>query len=192
MKNELEITVLVKTDYDTLKNELNKNGFIVKEEYELNDYYMISQDIDIFKSNKLDVLKKCILVREIVDIKKSLLYKYKKFADNGDIIEQGKVECPVEDIQKAVDFMQSINYKKLFSIYDKCIVYANDNTELIVQLVNNKYIFIEMEYKPAYIDRQYKDIGELIEDINKYNLSIDTSNYFVKKAEIILNETLNS
>ena len=38
--------------------------------------------------------------------------------------------------------------------------------------------------------RVYKDIDELKEDINRYNLPIDKSNYFVKKAEIELEKVL--
>ena len=192
MKMETEITVLVKSNYETLKNELIKNNFEEKEENELNDIYMINNDIDISKMNNLEILKKCILVRDIVNIKKVLLYKYKKYADNGDIIEQGKVECPVIDINKAVNFMESINYKKLFKIYDKCIVYANDQTELVVQLFNDEYIFIEMESECEYINKIYKNVDELKEDINRYNLPIDNSNYFVKKAELILKKTLEN
>ena len=190
MKMETEITVLVKVDYNTLKKELEKNGFQLIEEYELKDDYMISSDINLTNMSKLEILQKCILVREIVGIKKELLYKYKKFAPNGDIIEQGKVECPVIDINKAIEFMKSINYKKLFKIYDKCVVFANEESELIVQLVNDKYIFIEMESECEHVNRKYNSIEELKEDLNKYNLPIDNSNYFVKKAELILTETL--
>lgn len=190
MKMETEITVLVKSDYDILNKELEKNGFNIIEEYELNDDYMINRDIDLSKLSKLEILKKCILVRDIVNIKKELLYKYKKYASNGDIIEQGKVECPIINIEKAIKFMESINYKKLFKIYDKCIVYSNNKTELVVQLVNDKYIFIEMESISSHINRKYNSIDELKEDLNNYNLPIDTSNYFVKKAELVLIETL--
>ena len=190
MKMETEITVLVKVDYNTLKKELEKSGFQLIEEYELKDDYMISNDVNLTNLSKLEILQKCILVRDIVSIKKELLYKYKKYAHNGDIIEQGKVECPVTDINKAIEFMKSINYKKLFKIYDKCVVFANEETELIVQLVNDKYIFIEMESECEHINRKYNSIDELKEDLNKYNLSIDNSNYFVKKAELILAETL--
>ncbi len=190
MKMEMEITVLVNSNYDFLKQELDKNGFIIKEEYELDDCYMINDNIDLTKLSKLEILKNCILVRNIVNIKKELLYKYKKYAPNGDIIEQGKVECPIFDIDKAINFMRSINYKELFKIYDKCIVYANKETELTVQLVNDKYIFIEMESKCNYINRIYKSVNELKEDLNRYNLPIDKSNYFVKKAELILSEIL--
>ena len=151
---------------------------------------MISNDIDLSKLSKLEILQNCILVRDIVNIKKELLYKYKKYASNGDILEQGKVECPVTDIDKAIKFMESINYKKIFNIYDKCIVFANRETELVVQLVNNKYIFIEMESECEHIDRKYESVAELKKDLNRYNLPIDNSNYFVKKAELILSETL--
>lgn len=187
---ETEITVLVNSDYETLKKELEKNKFKLIEEYELNDNYMIDNSIDITKLSKLDILKKCILVRDIVDIKKVLLYKYKKYKDNGDIIEQGKVECPIIDIDKAIKFMEAINYRNIFKIYDKCIVFANDETELVVQLVNDKYIFIEIESECEHIDRKYESVEELIDDINRYNLPIDKSSYFAKKAEIVLEETL--
>lgn len=78
--------------------------------------------------------------------------------------------------------MKAIHYKRLFDISDKCIVYANDKSELVVQLVNDKYIFIEMESTGDYIDREYKDVEEMKSDLLSYNLSIDESNFFVKKS----------
>lgn len=192
MKMEKEITVSVTTDYETLEKELNEYNFTKKEEYMVNDIYLINDDLDLFKMKKLDILKKCILIREVENIEKELLYKYKKYDLNGNILEQGKVKCPIIDIDKAIDFMNAINYKELFKINDKCIVFANDKTELVVQLVNDKYIFIEMESEGSFNDRKYANIDEMIEDLFSYNLSIDKSNIFVKKAEIILNEILNS
>ena len=55
MKMETEITVLVKSTYNDLKKELEKNGFQIKEEYELKDDYMINNDI-VNTCNKIDVL----------------------------------------------------------------------------------------------------------------------------------------
>ncbi len=190
MQMETEITVLVKTDYETLKKELKTYGFQEKEKYTVNDVYLIDGTIDILKMKSLDILKNCVLVRDIVGIEKDLLYKYKKFDTNGDIIEQGKVECPIIDVDKAIQFMKMIKYKKLFNIVDNCVVFANDTTELVVQLVNSKYIFIEMESKCEYIKKEYKNVNDLKNELCRYNLSIDSSNFFVKKAEIILNEIL--
>ena len=191
MKKEIEITVRVNVSYEKLKEELKQNNFIKKEEYIVNDSYLINSLINITDMKSLDILKKCVLVRDIVGILKQLLYKYKKYDSNGDIIEQGKIKCPVTDINKAMEFMNAIGYEKLFDIHDKCIVFANDKTELVVQLVNDKYIFIEMESEPQYINGKYENVDELKDDICSYNLSIDKSNFFVKKAELILNETLN-
>jgi len=191
MKKEIEITVRVNVSYEKLEEELKRNNFIKKEEYIVNDSYLINSSINIADMKSLDILKNCVLVRDIVGILKQLLYKYKKYDNNGDIIEQGKIKCPVTDINKAMEFMNAIGYEKLFDIHDKCIVFANDKTELVVQLVNDKYIFIEMESEPQYINRKYENVDELKDDICSYNLSIDKSNFFVKKAELILNETLN-
>ena len=79
MQMETEITVLVKTDYETLKKELKTYGFQEKEKYTVNDVYLIDGTIDILKMKSLDILKNCVLVRDIVGIEKDLLYKYKKF-----------------------------------------------------------------------------------------------------------------
>ncbi len=191
MEKEMEIAVKVNVSYEKLEEELKQNNFIKKEEYIVNDSYLINSSINIADMKSLDILKNCVLVRDIVGILKQLLYKYKKYDNNGDIIEQGKIKCPVTDINKAMEFMNAIGYEKLFDIHDKCIVFANDKTELVVQLVNDKYIFIEMESEPQYIKRKYENVEELKDDICSYNLSIDKSNFFVKKAELILNETLN-
>lgn len=191
MKKEMEIAVKVNVSYEKLEEELKRNNFIKKEEYIVNDSYLINSSINITDMKSLDILKKCVLVRDIVGILKQLLYKYKKYDSNGDIIEQGKIKCPVTDINKAMEFMNAIGYEKLFDIHDKCIVFTNDKTELVVQLVNDKYIFIEMESEPQYINRKYENVDKLKDDMCSYNLSIDKSNFFVKKAELILNETLN-
>ena len=183
--NENEITVLVKCNYKELKNILVNKGFKITEKYELNDIYMIASELDLTKMKYLDILSKCVLIRNVIGIEKKLLYKYKKYDENGNIIEQRKVECPITDIEKALEFMETIDYKKIFQIYDKCIVFSNEEIDLIVQLVNDEYIFIEIE-----TNNKYANIEELKGIINKYNLPIDKTNYFVKKAEIMLKKSI--
>jgi len=81
---------------------------LLKEEYYINDYYMIDNSQNLKNIDNLEILKKCILVREILGKEKVLLYKYKKYATDGSIIEQGKTECPIEDVDKAIRFMNAI------------------------------------------------------------------------------------
>ena len=191
MKIENEITVLVTCGFEELHNSLINNGFTIKDKYITNDVYMINKDIDLSKLDTLDILKKCVVVREITGIKKVLLYKYKEYDINGNILVNGKIECPIEDISKAISFMEAINYQKLIEIHDKCTEYVNDEIELIVQDVNDKYLFFEAEDEPRHINKKFKSIDELKDIINKYNIPFNKNNYFVKKAEMILNEKLN-
>ena len=84
--------------------------------------------------------------------------------------------------------MEAIHYKKIFEISDNCIVYVNGKNKLVVELVNDKYICIEMESN----ENDNKNIDELKKDLIGYNLSIDDTNFFVKKAEIELEEALKN
>ncbi len=187
-----EITVKVNTTYDKLHDILLKNNFIIKEEYTVKDTYMINKEINITKLNDLEVLKQCILVRDVVDIEKSLVYKNKEYDSEGNIIKQSKIKCPILDIEKGIKFMEEINYIKLFNIIDKCIVYVNNDNELVVELVNDKYVLIELESNPEYINKKYTCYLDMINELNSYNLPIDKTNYFVKKAVLVLNDTVRS
>lgn len=88
----------------------------------------------------------------------------------------------------AVRFMETIHYKRMFDINDDCIVYTNGKNKLAVQLVNDKYIFIEMESD----ENNGISVDEMKSDLLSYNLSIDESNFFVKKAELMLKEVLEN
>lgn len=59
MKLENEITVLVKCSYEELKKILESNDFLQKQEYVVNDIYMINNQVDLKNTKKLDILSKC-------------------------------------------------------------------------------------------------------------------------------------
>lgn len=183
MKMEQEITVLVNTKYLELQKRLMNAGFRIKDSYEMIDQYMINKDIDITNMDNLDILKHCILVRNIIGIEQELLYKHKKYAPNGDILEEYKTKCLVMDSESAIEFMRAINYEILFTINDLNIIYTNGKTELAIQYVNNKHIFIEME-----ANEYFNSIESMKEELDSYNLPYDQSDYFAKKAVITLEE----
>jgi len=191
MKYENEITVQVTCSYEELHNLLIKQGFKIIKKYTIIDEYLISKDYDLRNKNYLDILKECVIVRYIENIVKELLYKYKEYSNNGDIIKQAKVSCKVNDIKEASSFMKTIGYKELIHIQNNSIVYTNDKIEFAVQLVNDKYIFIELEDKSEYLNKTYSSIEEMKEEINLYNLPIVKDKYFAKKAAIILEDELN-
>lgn len=182
---ELEITVRVNSSYAKLHEDLTRIGFRKVKEYPMFDTYMIDKNIDISNMKDLDILSKTILVREVQDYK-ALMYKVKEYDENENIISQSKIDCKVDNVDSAIKFMKTINYDELFKINSQLIFYINDELEIVVQLVNDKYIFIEMEDSSG---KGFNSIEEMIDAFSKLDIDYDRSNYFAKKAQIILNET---
>lgn len=189
MKYENEITVQVTCNYEELHNLLIKQGFKIIEKYKVIDEYLISKDYDLKNKNSLDILKECVIVRYIENTLKELLYKYKEYSNNGDIIKQAKVSCKVNDIKEASNFMKTIGYKELIHIQNNSVVYINDKIEFAVQLVNDKYIFIELEERSEHVKTVFSNIEDMKKVIDSLNIPMVKNNYFAKKAVIVLEES---
>lgn len=190
MNFENEITVLVNSELNDIKEHLSDLGFKVMEEYCVNDIYMINKCY-VDNEHSLELLKKCVLIRNIIDesdSKKFLTYKYKEYNDKEEIIKQGKINVKVDSIDNSRRLLEALNFEKLISINDNLTVYSNGVDEIVLQCVNNKHIYIEIEDKCNYIDKKYNSIEEMIDVIKKYNIPIKDDNYFVKKAYIELSE----
>ena len=190
MHFEKEITVHVDMDLDSLMVLLNKQNFILNEEYDINDIYMVKSEVDL-NSNVLDILNNSVLIRNIITETKNMkkiTYKYKECNEDGEIVKNGKVDCNVTSIEEAKNLLEAIDYRELITINDHVMVYSNKDTELAVQYVNNKHIYIEIEEDNEFTGRHYDSISDMINDFNKYNIPIRDENYFVKKAEIEFNE----
>lgn len=179
---EMEITVKVNSNYEKLHDDLITNGFELIDEFLMDDVYMIDKNIDIHSMKDLDVLSKCIIIRKVNDYS-ALVYKIKEYDKDENIISQSKIDCKVENITDAINFMSLIGYRELIRIKNKSYIYSNNDYEIAVQLINDKYIFIEME-----ANEKYNTIDTLINVFSKLNIDYDRSNYFAKKAQIIFNE----
>ncbi|MBR2248868.1 MAG: hypothetical protein IKG58_01375 [Bacilli bacterium] len=193
MKYEKEITVELDTSFEELEKILINNSFKEKERYTVNDIYLINRN-DKKEKDYLKLLSKCVLIRHIIEKDKDtkkITYKYKEYNDKKEIIKQGKIDCNIDDINTGIELFKKLNFEELININDNMIVYSNNEDELVVQYVNNKHIYIEIEDKCHYINKEYKTIEELKEVITKYNIPIKNNDYFVKKAEIELKENIN-
>ena len=192
MKFENEITVEIDTDLDSLIKLLESNGFTLKEEYDLKDIYMINKNDK--ENDFLSMLNKCVLIRDVIEQDKEtkmLTYKYKEYNDKKEITKQGKIKCIIDDIEAAKLLFEKLNFEELIRINDHMLVYATDKDELVIQNVNDKHIYIEIEDKCNYADRFYNSIDEMKEVIIRCSIPIKNNNYFVKKAEVELQETYN-
>lgn len=91
-KDENEITVKVQCFEDELKNILNKDKFILSNEYYVKDIFMIPKNIDIFKCTTRESLSKAILLRKFKGIssdkyKIKITFKHKKINKKGEILQ---------------------------------------------------------------------------------------------------------
>lgn len=189
MNYENEITVEVNTNMNDLIKILESKGFKLKEAYNLNDIYLINKKDK--NNDYLQVLNKCVLIRHIIEDDKEnklLTYKYKEYNKNKEITKQEKINVKVDDIDNSKLLLEKLGFEELIKIYDKLYVYATDRDELVVQSVNNKHIYIEIEDKCHYANRIYNSVDEMKAVIIDNSIPIKTNNYFVKKAEIELQE----
>lgn len=192
MNYENEITVEVDLSINDLIKILESNGFELKEKYELKDIYLINKNDK--NDNYLTMLNKCILIRNIIEDTKEtklLTYKYKEYNENKEIIKQGKINVKIDDIDKTELLFEKLNFEELIRINDYMLVYATKNDELVIQNVNNKHIYIEIEDKCNYAKRIYNSIEEMKEVIIKNSIPIKNNDFFVKKAVIELQEKNN-
>ena len=190
MNYENEITVEVDTGLEELISILESRGFKLKETYDLNDIYLISKNDK--KGDYLSMLNRCVLIRHIIEEDKEtkmLTYKYKEYNENKEITKQGKVKVIIDDIDNSKLLFERLGFEELIRINDHMLVYATDKDELVIQNVNNKHIYIEIEDKCNYANRFYNSIEEMKNVINDNLIPIKNNDFFIKKAEIELQET---
>ena len=188
MKFEQEITVEVDTSLEELIKILESNNYRLLESYDLDDIYMVNKsDKDI--ENYLELLNKCVLLRHLneeLGEKNMVVYKYKEYGDNEEITKQGKVKCFIDNLENAKLLFEKLNFIELITINNHSLVYSNGEDEMVIQLVNDKHIYIEIEDENQ--NKTYNSIDEMKDVLNKLNIPIKGEDYFVKKALIELNE----
>ena len=182
MNFENEITVTINMSKKDLISFFDINNYKKVDNYIVDDIYYVPNDVDL-DVNPLEVLKKCILIRSIDDKKHYLMYKYKEYDENENIIKQGKSKVQVTSKDDASSFLKTIDYKELIRIVDHVEVYEKDRLQICVENVNDKYLFVEIEE-----NEKYNTIPKMIYALNSTKIKYDKSNYFVKKAKIIFEE----
>lgn len=180
---EKEICLKSNVSFEEIKNIMFDIGFKVQEDFQMNDIYMINEDVDISLDNKDIIFKDNILVRETVGKRTLLVNKIKKLDDNGVVIGERKVKCPIADSLSGYNFLCSIGYKKVFELKDHNLLVTNGVNEIYIQDVEGLGTYIEMEQKNLLLKNTNGDtIEELVNTIKKYNLPLDYSDISVKKA----------
>lgn len=195
IKQENEITVKIKCEPNELCTILENKGFKVINKFIINDIFMIPNSTKN-KMNNLtsrEILKEAVLIRDIeeqfgVNMSKKITFKEKKFNTNGDIISQKNINCDIVNVDEAVKLFQAINYCKIMNIVENDIVYVKDDLEIDIKDIQNGDNLIEVETVSS--NKELDTIEKIKKQIINLQLPIDTTDFFVKKAEIELDKII--
>lgn len=185
--NSNEITVKVNVSIKEMEKILIDKGFKLSDKFTCEDNYFIPKDMDIKSETIREIIKKAIIIRQVGN-DKVLVFKKKNINENGDILEQEKFECDILDIEKAKRFLEAIGYKNIMNIFEEDVCYSKDGLGLALKNIKNGDNLMEVETEDI---EGFRTIKELKEKLLKLNLPIDTSNFFVKKAEVELEKVIN-
>ena len=184
--NSNEITVKVNVSIKEIEKILINKGFKLCDNFTCEDNYFIPKDTNIKSETIRDIIKKAIIIRQVRN-DKVLVFKKKNINENGDILEQEKFECDILDIEKAKKFLEAIGYKNVMNIFEEDVCYSKDGLRLALKNIKNGDNLMEVETRNI---EGFRNTKELKEKLLKLNLPIDTSNYFVKKAEVELEKVI--
>lgn len=153
------------------------------------DTYMIHKNIDIYSNDCNFVLNNCVILRNVDNKDKKIVVKKKIINDVGEILSQSNTNCKIYDIDETRAIFEKLGYVVLMSIEDKSKVYINGEFKIVIQDVKDQATYIEIETCINSI--LYDSIEKLKNTLINLNLPVDTSNYYVKKAVIALENIKN-
>ena len=189
-----EITVKISCSLQKMHNILKNKGFSIIDKFYLEDIYYIPKEIDVKKQSVREILKRYILIRSIIQFVPdnfinsynifNMTFKEKNIALDGSIINQDKKDCQIQNKEQGKAFIEVLGYKEIMTIKEKSIVYGKGELELAVKDVENGDNLIEIETVEG--NSKLDTVDKLKVIINELQLPVDTTDYFVKKAEIEL------
>ena len=195
IKQENEITMKVNCGISELCKILEDKWFKVVDRFTMNDIFMIPNTLKskIKELTSREILKDAILIRDIENQfkenrNKKITFKKKEFNKNGDILNQESINCDIFNIDEAVNFFQAINYYKIMNIIESDIVYGKEDFEIAIKDIKNGENLIEVE--TVSNNENIDTIEKLKTQIINLQIPVDTSNVFVKKAEIELDKII--
>lgn len=192
---QIEITVRLNENMQSAIKKLEMQGFKKIREGEIDDLYMTSKLNELKKDNIQNILKKSVLLRNLKfenkEIKK-ITYKNKEIDENGNVISEEKTNLDCNDLEKAKDLFEHLEFEELIKVRYKIIVYSKDEVEYAFQDVENLGTLIEYENTEDFTGKSLDEINDtknnMYNEIKNTGVNL-TDEMDVKKAyELILNK----
>lgn len=181
VNDEQEITIELNCTYEQAHDILIKNECELIEEYILDDIYMLKNSCN--EIDPIKMLDECVLIRNFIFEKeciKQLVVKEKTYNNKGEILKQSKTSCDIKSVKETHEFLEKIGYHDLINIKDYIKVYKYQEIEFVLQIVNEKHLYLELENRNNVIDF----ISYAKKIISQLKVPQKDNGYFVKKAVI--------
>ena len=183
MQNEIFVCQRALSNLEEFKEILLNQGFMIQDEYQIDDIYMIEKEEKISLENIEEQFSDYIIIREFVGKKSTLILNQKEYDEKGDFIGVIKTNCPIVSCNDAYNLMQNLGYKKLLNLNIHNILFSNGKNEVILQDVEGLGLYVEMKQNNLKINHNNGDtLEDMINNLNKYDLPLDNSNYVVNKS----------
>ena len=189
IKQENEITIRILCSKEELVKHLEEKGLKKGRKFRLDDHYLIPKILKIEELTIREILSKAVIIRNIDNYGKKvnkITFKNKNINEKGEIVSQTATSCEVLDYTEAIRFFEELGYYEIMNIIEDDIIYYNDKIELAIKDVYNGDLLIETE-----TNKNITTIEELKKMIEGLEIPFEKENYFVKKAEEMLGETLD-
>ena len=156
---------------------------------------MTSKLNELNRGNIQNILKKAVLLRNLkLDNKeiKKITYKNKEVDKKGDVISEQKINLDCNDLEKAKELFEHLEFKELIRVKYKVVVYCKGKVEYAFQDVENLGTLIEYENTEDFDGKSLDEINDAKKKM--YNEMKNTGIYIteekdVKKAyELIVNK----
>ena len=150
---ETEVTVEVKESYETLKQKLTSQGFSCSKTFTMLDRYYSQISMERLQNRSFEqIISNSFLLRAInsktdkdEDEINILLYKDKIFDEQGNVIEEEKVQTYIDNAEKHAEIFARAGFKPYATIFSSNELLSNGKFELLIQNVENLGLFIEFE-----------------------------------------------
>ena len=189
IKQENEITIRILCSKEELIKHLEEKGLKKGRKFRLDDHYLIPKTLKIEELTVREILSKAVIIRVIDndgEIVNKITFKKKNINEKGEIVSQTATSCEVIDYTEAIRLFEELGYYEIMNIIEDDIIYYNDKIELAIKDIYNGDLLIETE-----TNNNIKTIEGLKEIIESLEILFEKDNYFVKKAEERLGETLD-
>ena len=200
---QIEITVKLEENLEDALLKLEKKGFKVIRESDVDDIYVTTNDNIRFlkslnkdekKSKIIEILSESVLLRKLKlenNVIQKITYKDKKYDDDGNVISEDKINVNIDDILKTKEILKKLNVDELVEVKYHNLVYSNGIIELDFQSVENLGILIEYENENNFEGKTSEEIKnekiKMAKQINELGIIIG-KDFDIKKAyELIIN-----